>query len=316
MTRRAERDLLKDVESGRLSHAYIVFGADTVAIDRLFHEIARKAVCETGRGCGHCTPCTLVDEGSHPDVNFYSGADKISVETINGIIDSTYQKGTMGKIKLYFITEAENLTPAVQNKMLKTFEEPPENVTFFLGCASDSALLPTVRSRAKKFYIEPYSERELTELLIKDGEDDETAAKIAATAAGSLTRALSLAGDEKYLQLFEDAQNVLLNLKKSSEIAEYMFRDLFSKENAAMTLDFMEIILSDVMAVITSADHGFGTARAAELRTIGQGWSAAGLAAAIEKINLARKKRLVNIPPVSVAEGLLFDILEARYKWQ
>lgn len=316
MNRRTERDLLKDVESGRLSHAYIVFGSDTVAIDRLFRQIAKKAVCETGRGCGYCTACRLIDESSHPDVNFYSAANKISVEAINEIIDSTYRKGALGKLKLYFIEEAENLTPAVQNKMLKTFEEPPENVTFFLGAASDSALLPTVKSRAKKLYLEPYTETELTELLIEDGEDEDIAARIASTAAGSLTRALSLSADEKYLKQFEDTQDVLLNLKKSSEIAEYMFRDLFSKENAAMTLDFMEIILNDVMTVLSSAENGFSRSRTAELRTIGQGWTTAGLAVAIEKINSARKKRLVNISAASVAEGLLFDILEARYKWQ
>lgn len=316
MTRRAEKDILRDVENGRLSHAYIVFGADTVAIERLFFEVALKAVCERGNGCGFCMNCKLVEEGSHPDVKFYSGTEKISVETINAIIDSTYRKPTIANLKLYFIKEAENLTPAVQNKMLKTFEEPPENVTFFLGCASEGALLPTVRSRAKKLYLEPYSEKELADMLVADGEDDETAEKIAAAAAGSLTRALSLAGDEKYLKLFGETEDMLLNLRKSSEIAEYMFRDMFSKENAAMTLDFMEIILNDVMAVITSANHGFGSARVAELKTIGNGWTAAGLAVAVEKINTARKKRLVNISAASVAEGLLFDILEARYKWQ
>lgn len=316
MTRKTERDLLKDVESGRLSHAYIVFGADAVAIDRLFREIAKKTVCETGRGCGYCNACRLVEESSHPDVKFYSAANRISVETINEIIDGTYLKGALGSIKLYFIEEAENLTPAVQNKMLKTFEEPPENVTFFLGAASDSAILPTVKSRAKKLYLEPYTEAELTELLVKEGEDEETAARIAPTAAGSLTRALSLAADEKYLEQFEETQEILLNLKKSSEIAEYMFRDVFSKENAAMTLDFMEIILNDVMTVLSRAENGFSRKRVSELRTIGQGWTVAGLAVAIEKINSARKKRLVNISAASVAEGLLFDILEARYKWQ
>jgi hypothetical protein len=79
----------------------------------------------------------------------------------------------------------------------------------------------------------------------------------------------------------------------------------------------MEIILSDVLILSSKAEIGLKIInRDFDLETIAEGFSAAGAAMAILAINEARTRLYYNINAVSVTERLLFDILEARYKWQ
>lgn len=49
--------------------------------------------------------------------------------------------------RLVYIPRAQMLTPAAQNALLKTLEEPPSNTTFVLASENLDALLPTIRSR-------------------------------------------------------------------------------------------------------------------------------------------------------------------------
>jgi DNA polymerase-3 subunit delta' len=57
------------------------------------------------------------------------------------------------KKKFIFITDAHLLSVIVSNKLLKIFEELPENFCLFLFCPQGQDLLPTVESRAIKILI-------------------------------------------------------------------------------------------------------------------------------------------------------------------
>jgi DNA polymerase III delta prime subunit len=50
--------------------------------------------------------------------------------------------------RIVWIEEANLLTVPAQNALLKMLEEPPTDTTFYLTCATHTALLPTVRSRS------------------------------------------------------------------------------------------------------------------------------------------------------------------------
>ncbi len=305
----AYRDIKKDLVAGRLSHAYVVFSGDTEAIDQLFLILAEEMSCRFG-GCGECKTCSLILGKAHPDVKFFKGKE-ITAAGMREIVDDAYLKGAQQDRKLYFIEEGEGMSPIVQNVLLKTLEEPPENVTIFISAANDAGLLPTIKSRAKKLYIPPFNRVDLEKELIEEGADEEDAEAAASSAAGSYTRARNLIANEKYVALYEKVRAMMIAVKRSSDIIAYIGDPMWGKENIDMTLDFLEVILSDVLKCTCGSKIDD-----VEIEAVAAGFSAASAAMAIKRINCAREKVRLNLFGAGIAESLLFEILEAKYKWQ
>ena len=71
------------------------------------------------------------------------------------------------KYKVYILGRFDECTIQAQNKILKTLEEPPQNVIFILTCNNDLAVLPTIRSRSKKIN-EPNLSCDIIEKYLQD----------------------------------------------------------------------------------------------------------------------------------------------------
>ncbi len=313
---KAYKDIENDVLTGNLSHAYILFSGDEIAVERLFLMIAERISCPMG-GCGECNTCSLILSGAHPDVKFYDGGKMRVEEDLEPLIEDTLLYGAMQDHKLYFIKNAENLSVRCQNKLLKTYEEPPKNVTIFLASATDSALLPTIRSRAKKIYLPSFTTEAIVEEMLDEGFSIDEAETVASAAGGSYTKALKMAADEKYAKQYSDVFEMLQNTQKSVDIVKVLGSELFSKDNLSTTLDFIEIILSDVLIVASKGDRqAIATMKRAELDAIARGFSPLAVAEAIKAVRRAREKQSLNVNATTIAETLLYEILEARYKWQ
>lgn len=82
----------------------------------------------------------------------------IKVDEIREMIDTAYK--AQDKI-VYCIADADNMRNEAKNALLKITEEPPKNAYFILTVEDDSSLLATIKSRARVFYMAPYSEEEL-----------------------------------------------------------------------------------------------------------------------------------------------------------
>ena len=88
------------------------------------------------------------------------------------------------------IDEADALLPGAQNALLKTLEEPPSLSVFLLITARPDALLPTVRSRCPVLRFRPLGPDDVTAALVQRGRTPADARLVAATADGSVGRAL------------------------------------------------------------------------------------------------------------------------------
>ncbi len=310
----AYKEIKKDIKSGQLSHAYVVFSADTEAVDQLFLTVAEEISCKNG-GCGECETCSLILEKAHPDVKFIDGG-QLNAEKTRQLIDDTYLKGAKQERKLYFIENGENLDPRGQNILLKTFEEPPENVVIFISASNDASLLQTIKSRAKKLYISPFKRSDLIDELIEEGVPEEDAETVAMSSAGSYTRAKNLLSNQKFLELYERVFDMMTKIKKSPDVAEYLQDSMWNKDNINMTLDFVELILSDVLNYVSGNVDDIYMDDRRDLSVIADGFSPVSTAMAVKRVNAAREKVNLNLSLTTVAETLLFEILEAKYKWQ
>lgn len=309
------QSLLSDLKRNALNHAYLIVSEDGEARSAVFTKIALAAFCPTS--CGECASCKQVLSQNHINTRFLDGKNKIKVAEIIELIDDTHILPIQGDRKLYFIDNAQMLDPRVQNKLLKTFEEPPSYVTIFLGVSNELGLLSTIKSRGKRIFIEPFSVTAVKNELEDAGYAEDISGEAASYSLGNYEKALSFAGDERFKLVYEETFNTFINLKNSSQIIDHLYKDIFSKENINLTLDFLEIFLSDILKIITNSNaERLVLNRDYDLIKLSKGFTLAGVSCALSAINESRKKLNANISSISVAEKVMFDILEAKYKWQ
>lgn len=80
-----------------------------------------------------------------------SPESNISIENVREIISLTETKQTD---KLFIIVRhAELLTEGASNALLKTIEEPGQNIHIIFFTKNPNLLLPTIKSRAMQFYL-------------------------------------------------------------------------------------------------------------------------------------------------------------------
>jgi len=134
---------------------------------------------------------------------------------------------------------------------------------------------------------------------------------------GNFEKALAFASDTSYQTIYEETFTTLTTLKNSSQIIDHLYKDIFTKDNIGRTLDFMEIFLNDILKIITGSNAEKLTQnRDYDLKQLAKGFTSTGVSMALLAINEGRRKLNFNISAISVAEKVLFDILEAKYKWQ
>ena len=311
----AYAQLLTDVMRGRQSHAYLVLSEDEELRRTFFLGACTLLIC--GPNGEDSVDYDNILQGNYVEVINIDASVGIKTKDIELLTERIMVRPVVGDKKIIVIDNADKLSAIVQTKLLKVYEEPPNYVTFLMGTNRESAILPTIRSRGKKLYLNDLSTDEIYQELISEGYDSEMADVASAVSMGNYGKALRFCSDDKYRAVFESAFDTMMNLKKSSQIPEFAYKKEFGKDDISITLDFMEIILSDVMKEVTnSSAPKFVKSREFDVKTIAKGYSPDSVSVAITLINEARKKLTANINPSNVAVSLLFGILEAQYKWQ
>jgi len=144
-------DVLPIALRGTVSHAYILEGGDAgrLTVGRAF---AKRLNCEAAgnAACDTCLSCRVFESGNHPDVFFVTGtkATGIGVDDVRQqIVMPMVTQPFKYKYKIFIVDKAETLTPAAQNALLKTIEEPAAYGVFLFLAVHVHTLLPTLLSR-------------------------------------------------------------------------------------------------------------------------------------------------------------------------
>ena len=132
------------------------------------------------------------------DIIELDGASNRGIDEIREIRESVKFPPTSVKYKVYIIDEAHMLTDQAFNALLKTLEEPPENVIFILATTDPQKMPPTILSRTQRYDFSRISVDSINErlqfILNKENiEFDKEALKlIAQKADGSMRDGLSI----------------------------------------------------------------------------------------------------------------------------
>lgn len=312
---RAYNLIKHDIDTGNLSHAYMVISPDVFAVQNLFRLIACAVYCKDA--CTTCPVCKKVLNGNHADVKFINeDGKKIKVEDVAALIEDTETKPFESDNKLYFVNSADKMNPAAQNKLLKTLEEPQKAVSIFLGVGSESAILDTVKSRTKKITLDRFSAGDIKDALISSGVAVGNATIAAACADGMLWRAKEIASNSAFSETFDRAIFILNNLKKSSDVASFLNDKTLDKDNLPVFLDALSIVLRDMIAAKTDKNLIMSKHKEWEIETLSKGFSLDALSNILYLVNEERKKLSFYVGSTGVVENLLLGILEVKYKCQ
>jgi DNA polymerase-3 subunit delta' len=133
---------------GRLSHSLLLAGDDPADLSAAALAIADRLLA---RGSAQGASYSL---DRHPDCFQVRPAGKsrsITVDSVRDLIGRINVAATVSHHKVAVIHDAERMTPAAANVLLKTLEEPPKGTTLLLLTGRPHALLPTIRSRMLHF---------------------------------------------------------------------------------------------------------------------------------------------------------------------
>ncbi|MBE6635898.1 MAG: AAA family ATPase [Ruminococcaceae bacterium] len=153
-------------------HAMLIIGPTGSGKHTLARETASAILCENrddegySLPCGVCRTCKRIRSGNFPDVSTLgreSGKATIGVEDIREYRSEMFLSATEADSKIFIIEDAELMTPAAQNALLKVLEEPPRDVHIILLAAETDKILTTVRSRTQIIQMERFGRDELKE---------------------------------------------------------------------------------------------------------------------------------------------------------
>lgn len=220
----AETLLKKHMTTGMVRHAYLISGDDGVGKRTLAIRFAQALNCTgsdlAGEICGECRACVLMPTIQFPDLHEITPEEdstKIKVEQIRELQQKLALSPFEGRWRIALVPDFESATESAANALLKTLEEPSENVVLLLTAIDTASLLPTIVSRCEHISLRAVSKNIVLEAIVQRNGPGEQAELMASLAQGRPGWALRYADDPEYLIKRADLLDRLTQLLHQSK---------------------------------------------------------------------------------------------------
>lgn len=231
------------INKNRLAHSFLLYGEKGTGKKFMADYISKMIMCrnsENGIPCGKCHVCRNIDKGIYSDVVRAEHSGKLggfSVETVREICADTNVFPNEGERKVYIFSDCDAISAGVQNKLLKTIEEPPEFVYFIFTAPSKEIFLDTVISRVVSMAVHEVSRKECFEALAEHGFSHDECQKAVDMLGGNIGKCILYMKDEKFrktVELTKKLADCIINREEyqfltaisSPEIDRAAFKDI------------------------------------------------------------------------------------------
>ena len=163
------------VINGREGQAYLFSGprgTGKTSTARILAKVLNCAAPVDGEPCCECDSCKAVELGTSYDVLELDAASNNGVQEIRDIIEAAALTSP-GRHRVFILDEVHMLTRGAEAALLKTLEEPPDQVVFVLATTDPQKVSETIRSRVQhlQFHLLPVGElKKYVKFVIKEAE--------------------------------------------------------------------------------------------------------------------------------------------------
>lgn len=219
------------------------------------------------------------------------------VDKIREMIDNAYK---IASPVLYVILDADNMSIQAKNALLKVCEETPNNAYIMMLVCDANNLLDTLKSRAGRYYMQPYTPEELLEYADVDKGNEYIITDLCET-PGDVDKLLAIGINEFYAYVEKVVNNVAsvssANAFKIANQIDFKGTDPDKYDMTLFLRAFKAVCGNELKKSVAEND------------VEGQMWFSAG----IKVVSNALSK----IQITGINKGALFDIfiLDIRREW-
>lgn len=309
--------LHSDFACGGFVHAYLFAGPRGTGKQSVARLLAMTALCRgADKPCGLCGPCRRVLSGTHPDVHTVlppKGRQTLGVDQLRDTLAQVGVRSFEDGAKAILFPQAERMTPAAQNCLLKTLEEPPQGTVFFLITDQPAALLATIVSRCRMVRFHPLGIEDAAARLIALGQPKETALARARMAEGCVGQALFI--DENQLSLREQLTRDVFSVHRPGDALAVVNAYKDDRQTQSQALDTLECAVRDILSAQAGHNGLEDAGYARQAQDYARAVPLAGGLALMQEITRARMMIKSNVSFASAFEAVLLKLSEEYAKW-
>jgi DNA polymerase III subunit delta' len=323
--------------SKRIPNALLFAGAEGVGKKQFALQLAKAFVCQDPQqleACDKCAACRRADVfvfpkpdakgedydevffSEHPDVGMAIPFNRnLRVGAIRQLEREANFLPYEAQARCFIIEDADKMTDAASNALLKTLEEPPATSYIFLISARPDTLLPTIRSRCQMIRFSSASVAEIEQHLIQASEMSATDAALAARfSEGSVGQALT-----RDVEKLRQQRELILSLVRSViqkadaqavlRVSEQM-NEAKNKDDFEVYLDVLEKLIHDIwnLRLGGSREKIINVDVISELEKFAENAEPKKLAIWLEEIEAVRENLIVNINKKIATDALFMQM--------
>lgn len=321
----------RGIRSEKLAHSYLITGIESVGKMTLALDIARASNCIDmtleSRPCGSCDQCFRIGALNHTDLFIYDlqpteedgnkMSTTITLEQLrDDFLKQIYRKPFEGRNRVFIIAAVERMRTEQANILLKTLEEPPDNVIILLLSKDHEGLIETIVSRCQLLRLRPVGTeiiRGYVENLVNLSDTDRE--EITRLSRGRIGWAYRAATDVDFLANVRDSIDAIETavtgtledkFKHSRNLSSRFRRD---RRIGHLDIDHMLTWWRDVLLVTSGIEEEvINISRLDTLRSMAASLNPSEVASTIKYVRSALRNLEKNVSPGLVYDNLMLKL--------
>jgi len=323
--------LQKSLVNDKLAHAYLFSGQAHLGKSLVAQNFIGSILCRDYHEqikseaknfpCGECIFCQQLDKGIHPDIyklNKEEDKKNISVEQVREMHKFLNLSSFLNSYKIAVIEDAQDLSEAAQNALLKILEEPAPKTILILLVSDYNFLLPTISSRCQLIKFWPLSEEEIFHHLIGLGTSREQAKIFTALANGQIGLAINYYQKPELFNAYLEETGRILDVFDQDLAARFqimgkIFQEAKDSPETAKfiqgELNYWQLILRDILTSKNNLNNLLVNLYFQEkIKTLATKYSQPRILALLSQVEQIKRYLNYNINPRLAVENLLINL--------